>query len=693
MKILKSLFVSIVLLLVIVLISATILEKLFGTDFSNRNIYHSYWFVILWGILAIVSVIYLVRYKIGKKLFVYSLHFSLLIILLGAFFTWTTSTKGIIHLRIAEKSNVVQVSKGKNNLLPFYISLIQFKVIYYPSTETPMDYESSVQISDGKHTLNDFTAMNRIFKYKHYRFYQTAYDSDSKGTTLSVRYDPYGIAFTYFGYVLLFVSMAGFLFDKGCQCRKLWHQLKSESIITIFLLCLLPLSSSAEIKTPKTIPLTTAETMGNLYVLYNGRICPLQTVAKDFTLKIYGRSSYKGLTCEQVLAGWIFYPVEWSSERLPDKDKRKENQRLYLIQTLYTGQLLKIFPYRTSKGIRWYAQGDELPKNMEPDIWMFIRKSPDYLFEKICTHNYKGADEVLIKWQKYQAKTAVSILPSKRKFKAEKIYNSITHTKTITICCLLIGIISYTYYIIGFIRRKKAVESISLFLKTLWAAIFAYLTMQIILRGYISGYLPVSSGYETMQLMAWSTLFISRAMQKRFPLFLPVGFLLSGFFLLVSMFGESDPPITPLMPVLMSPLLSIHVVIIMISYVLFGFLSLNGITALILHSRKENFTPYINSIYLLSRILLYPAVFCLTAGIFIGAIWANISWGQYWSWDPKETWALITLMIYAMAFHADFLPVFRHPLFFHAYTAAAFICVLITYFGVNFLLGGMHSYA
>ena len=169
------------------------------------------------------------------------------------------------------------------------------------------------------------------------------------------------------------------------------------------------------------------------------------------------------------------------------------------------------------------------------------------------------------------------------------------------------------------------------------------------------------------------------------------GFLLSGFTLLVASIGQMNPQITPLIPVLSSPLLSLHVSLIMMSYALLGFIMLNGIAAIIYFRKNEE--EQVERLTLLSRILLYPATLILALGIFIGAVWANISWGRYWAWDPKEVWALITLLIYGIAFHIQSIKVFRKPIFFHIFLIAAFTTVLMTYFGVNYFLGGMHSYA
>ncbi|MBO1363181.1 cytochrome c biogenesis protein CcsA [Prevotella sp. A2931] len=153
---------------------------------------------------------------------------------------------------------------------------------------------------------------------------------------------------------------------------------------------------------------------------------------------------------------------------------------------------------------------------------------------------------------------------------------------------------------------------------------------------------------------------------------------------MVSHIGQMDPAIGRIMPVLNSPLLSVHVSVIMMSYALLTLTFVCAIMGLCMPSQTEK-------LQVLSRVFLYPAI--VTLGIFIGAIWANVSWGAYWSWDPKETWALITFMIYAVVLHTQSLPTFSCPRAYHLYVSIAFLCILMTFFGVNYVLGGMHSYA
>jgi ABC-type transport system involved in cytochrome c biogenesis permease subunit len=226
--------------------------------------------------------------------------------------------------------------------------------------------------------------------------------------------------------------------------------------------------------------------------------------------------------------------------------------------------------------------------------------------------------------------------------------------------------------------RRKYIYGIAILL-------WCYLSGVIVLRWIVSGHLPMTNGFETMQATAWIALTITLA-ARRISVIMPMGLIVAGLALMVSMMGESNPTVSHLMPVLASPLLSIHVMLIMTSYALFAIMMLNGVAALISPQQSQKLAN-------ISIKLHYPATLLLAAGIFVGAIWANQSWGRYWGWDPKETWALVTLLVYALPVHAASFPVFNKVRTIHLYNILAFLTVLFTYFGVNFLLCGMHSYA
>ena len=229
---------------------------------------------------------------------------------------------------------------------------------------------------------------------------------------------------------------------------------------------------------------------------------------------------------------------------------------------------------------------------------------------------------------------------------------------------------------------------------------FAALTYCEYLRWTISGTVPMTNGYETMLFVAWLVQIVALVLGRRFRIMLTFGFLMSGFFLLVSHISQMDPQITHTMPVLNSPLLSVHVSIIMLGFALLSLTFVCALTAIVIsiyNARQRNgVAPHSDSItalHHLSLLFLYPALTTLGIGIFVGAIWANVSWGEYWGWDPKEVWALITFMVYAVPLHSNSLPMMRRPLAYHVFMAVAFLTIIMTYFGVNYLLGGMHSYA
>ena len=263
----------------------------------------------------------------------------------------------------------------------------------------------------------------------------------------------------------------------------------------------------------------------------------------------------------------------------------------------------------------------------------------------------------------------------------------------LAVASVVLGLFSFVYSVRCLMLRRRERRGVSRVLLVVLGLMVCWLADLMVLRGLVSGHLPMSNGHETMHLLALCAALLTLVFHRRLPLALPLGFLVCGLALVVSMLGERNPQVGQLMPVLASPLLSVHVAVIMVAYALLAFVMLNGVAALVLLASHRECEAQVERLQVVSSLLLYPAVFLLAAGIFIGAVWANVSWGRYWGWDPKEVWALVTMLVYALALHPASLPCFRRPLFFHVFSVVAFLCVLVTYFGVNFLLGGMHSYA
>lgn len=738
-RILKYLSFGLLSLCVLVLMCATILEKIYGSDVVMNKIYCSTPMIILWSIITVSSIIYLLKMRVHRQCITFGIHFSFALILFGALITHVDGIQGVLHLRIGD-TNIKEFIKSDNKpeSLPFEVSLKDFELKYYTGTNAPMDYISILKITDDNEVIEGIVSMNKIYTYKNYRFYQSGYDDDEQGTILSVSHDPYGIFVTYTGYCLLLISFVLFAFEENSKFRLLLkHPLLKRTLVVVLLISSSFFKTSAS-DVPPTLSESVAEEFGNFYVYYNDRICPLQTLAKDFTIKLYGKSSYNGLSAEQVLAGWFFYYDEWKKEpmikissdevrhmlgiegkyaRLVDfvdnngykldsafsgntyiksrQDLERANEKFNIVSMLATGSLLKIYPYSAvdGKSAIWYSLADKLPTDMPIEQWSFIRNSMNYVAEKVAMNDEEALLLLFEKIKKYQERECEIGIPSPHRFKAEKFYNKASNNKVAAIVSMIFGIVAYILYCRKLAGNKKRESGwIKTLFNTILVLVFIYITVNIILRWLVCGHVPLSNGFETMQFLSWSSCLLTLIMLRRFVMALPFGLLLCGLAMMVSVMGESNPQITQLMPVLQSPLLSIHVVFVMVAYSLLGFIMLNGVTAVILRY-TSSLKDEIEYLYIVSRLMLYPAVFSMAIGIFIGAVWANVSWGRYWGWDPKEVWALVTMLIYSFLFHVVSIPKFRNVMFFHWYSIIAFLSVIITYFGVNFFLGGLHSYA
>lgn len=674
---LKKFLVVLYVCLVAVLAVTTFIEQKYTTDFAEKHVYHTAWFCCLWGALAAVTLAVLLRRRLWRHLPVLLLHGSFLVILAGAIITFFYGKKGHVHLIVdSDVNSYVDQDSGLPIELPFTLRLDSFRIEYYPGTDAPADYISYIHNAPP-------ISMNRIFARDGFRFYQSSFDEDMKGSWLTVNYDPWGIRLTYLGYVLLGLSMLWVLFSRrGGFRRLLKHPLLRKGGMLVCLLLSLAGAVQAQKKSLPVLARSQADSLAYKQVIYHDRVAPFNTLARDFVLKLTGKSSYGGLTPEQVIGGWLLRPEVWQNEPMI-YIKSAELRRLLHLETSYAS-FTDLFDGKTYRLQELWRGSGEQHRKMTP-------------LEKAVVE----ADEKVGLILMLQNGTLIRPLPrdgsvqpiSDTRIRAELLYNRIPFSKLLFMFNLTMGLLSFFYLLYNALGRSagrmsthSSARLIQTCLTVVLYAAFLFQLLGYVLRWYVGGRIPLSNGYETMQFMALCTLFLALLFRRRFPFTLPFGFLLSGFALLVSYLGQMNPQITPLMPVLVSPWLSTHVSLIMMSYALFAFMMLNGVLAFCLRRSARK-------LMLLSRLLLYPAVFFLGAGIFIGAVWANASWGRYWAWDPKEVWALITFMVYGAAFHAHSLRVFKRPLFFHFYMIAGFLTVLMTYFGVNYLLGGMHSYA
>ena len=739
MKHLKNLILVVATAIILILITATIVESSKGTAFVRQHIYTSAWFVVLWAALAVVAAVYIVlrKNKSNISTSVLLVHASFLVILLGAFTSWNMAESGTIHLRQNETTSTMKDKEGKTKELGFEVSLKNFNVVNYPGTDAPMDYVTTLTAN----TQEIKVSMNNIGSFNGYRFIQSGYDSDMQGTTLGVYHDPWGIGITYTGYALLFISLIATMASKKTRMRHLYRKALSlqgaKAWAVTALLAVSSFSTTANAQEMVKIDGDIADDFGKICVLYNSRITPINTVATSFVTKLCGKPTWDGLSSNQVFAGWIFDVPYWETVKMIEikekkaqellgingkwasfddfwdsynnykldaplkkaykdgdtklqKQLRDADEKFNIIRMLYGGEMLKMFPYAGKQGhMQWFAPGQPLGNlKLDEKELVFIKKSMDYLAESIITGDKARAEEIAKKIYSYQHVRGKAVVPTKFRIYTETFYNK-TNAQRLPVMLylalsLLLAIVSTLSLNNEKLKKTRLVSSV-----LTWVMLI-HTTLLLTLRWFVSGHLPMSNGYETMQFMAWATLIVTLVMQKRFLPVKQFGPLLSSFALLVAMITDGNPQITQLMPVLQSPLLSVHVMVIMFSYALFGLTALIGLQGLIAHHRKQEEKE--QQLAALSQFLLYPAVALIAIGIFIGAIWANVSWGRYWSWDSKETWALITMLIYSAPLHAD-IKWLRKAQHMHIYMLLAFLSVLMTYFGVNYFLSGMHSYA
>ena len=739
MKHLKNLILVVATAIILILITATIVEGSKGTAFVRQHIYTSAWFVVLWAALAVVAAVYIVlrKNKSNVSTSVLLVHASFLVILLGAFTSWNMAESGTIHLRQNETTSTMKDEEGKTKELGFEVSLKNFNVVNYPGTDAPMDYVTTLTAN----TQEIKVSMNNIGSFNGYRFIQSGYDSDMQGTTLGVYHDPWGIGITYTGYALLFISLIATMASKKTRMRHLYRKALSlqgaKAWAVTALLAVSSFATSANAQEMVKIDGDIADDFGKICVLYNSRITPINTVATSFVTKLCGKPTWDGLSSNQVFAGWIFDVPYWETVKMIEikekkaqellgingkwasfddfwdnynnynldaplkkaykdgdtklqKQLRDADEKFNIIRMLYGGEMLKMFPYAGKQGhMQWFAPGQPLGNlKLDEKELVFIKKSMDYLAESIITGDKARAEEIAKKIYSYQHVRGKAVVPTKFRIYTETFYNK-TNAQRLPVMLyltlsLVLAIVSTLSLNNGKQKKTRLVSSV-----LTWVMLI-HTTLLLTLRWFVSDHLPMSNGYETMQFMAWATLIVTLVMQKRFLPVKQFGPLLSSFALLVAMITDGNPQITQLMPVLQSPLLSVHVMVIMFSYALFGLTALIGLQGLIAHHRKQEEKE--QQLAALSQFLLYPAVALIAIGIFIGAIWANVSWGRYWSWDSKETWALITMLIYSAPLHAE-IKWLRKAQHMHIYMLLAFLSVLMTYFGVNYFLSGMHSYA
>ncbi len=529
---------------------------------------------------------------------------------------------------------------------------------------------------------------------------------------------------------------------------------KKRQKLAIVLVMLLVSSSVMAADTPEAPPIKQAEAFGRLIYQTNaGRMTPINSLASDLLRKVYKSSSYEGYTPEQVMLGMMSNAHEWQhvpmiqikerdvdSQAIEsilgvtgkyasyndffnekgeyklielvntayakkpalqskfDKALMKIDERVNITYMVYQGMLLKIFPVPNDPAHHWVSPLDEEFYTLSGDDSVFVRNGSFQYFRSIATNDFEQADLILNGIKKFQRTYGGEVLPSEQRVSMEISFNKWYIFKRLFPYYLLVGL---TLMILVFITILNPKSKLSIPIKVMLGLIilgFIAHTGGLGMRWYISDHAPWSNGYEAMTYIAWATVLAGLLFSKKSPMTLGVTAFLSGIILFVAHLSFLDPQITNLVPVLKSYWLTIHVATITASY---GFMALGALLAflnlsiMIFKTEKNNLrlSLSIEELTYVIEMSLSIGIILLTIGNFLGGVWANESWGRYWGWDPKETWALASIIFYAFVLHMRFIPGLKGVYAFNFASLVTFSSIIMTFFGVNYYLSGLHSYA
>lgn len=666
--------------------------------------------------------------------------------------------------------------------VPFYLKCDDFMMERYPGSDVASSYASDLQILDtaNKHFSKKRVFMNHVMDYNGYRFFQSAYDPDEKGTILSVNHDYWGTTVTYIGYLLMAIGMIMSLFAPQGRFRFLIQKLRQsrenrisqlmKTVVVLLISQLIFASAYAEhnhdqnghdhsthkpARKPKgrIMPVEHSEELASLLVQdFDGRIVPMHTVCDQLLRKLYRNNKFEGYNAVQVIMSMQMYPEFWFEKKiiqvpaalrekyslesyasfkdlsddqfqfkwlvdyntaLQKREAQRSETEKKLIKLLEKHQVfsgvvqwynMKWLPVKKDVGNTWYvplSQESIAKDTVSYRLVLAYLASVDSVSQN---PKYIKATNNLNELKAFQRETApAKILPSESHVNVEISYNKMQIFKNTENGYLLIALVLLILYFVQLLKRptlrsEKVIKRIRTIFIGLLVVFFVYHGAGLGMRWYISGHAPWSNGYEAVVFIAWITMIAGFIFSRSNPAIIAGTALLAFFMIFVTEMNLLDPEITPLQPVLKSYWLMIHVAIITGSYGFLGLAAILGIINMILFSSRTQknasvFTPNINELTYVSEMTMTIGLFMLTVGTFLGGIWANESWGRYWGWDPKETWALVSVLVYAIVLHLRYIPGLSGKFLFNAVSMWAYSAILFTFFGVNFILVGLHSYA
>ena len=646
---------------------------------------------------------------------------------------------------------------SKNYLTPFRIKLRDFQLERYPGSQSPSSFAAEVTVKDGAKSEDHRIFMNNVLDYRGYRFFQSSYDQDEKGTILSVNHDMLGTIVSYIGYFLLALGMVMVFFTSQTRfafLNKRLNKIKQKTVL-IFIGFFVSFNMNAEenidsLLTSNTISTDHIKKFEKLLVQDNGgRIKPVNTVCSEFLRKVSRKDNIAGQSASQVVLGMMKNPKLWSNvpmikvshEKLKlliqkeesrvsfrtfftdegdyilkdevervnskapinrskyDKDVLTVDERINICFTIYNGDIFRFFPLANDSNNTWFTSGQNSFFSGKDSLFvtniMFMYMNA--LDRAINDNNWVTCDSVVSYISRFQNIYGKQVMPEDYKVDLEVMYNKLNIFSNLFMYYFIVGFI----FLIVLIVRIFNPNVLFYFVKIIQFFIvlgFLYQTFGLAARWVISGHAPWSNGYESMIYISWATMLSGIVFSRKSKMTLAATTLVTSLFLMVAHLNWLDPEITNIVPVLNSYWLMIHVSIITASY---GFLALGAVLGLfslwlIIFTSSETKKKLLNTIKELTLInekSITIGLFMLTIGTFLGGVWANESWGRYWGWDPKETWALVSILVYAFILHMRLIPALSGIYIFNLATLIGISSIIMTYFGVNYYLSGLHSYA
>lgn len=650
----------------------------------------------------------------------------------------------------------IDVRYGANAIqLPFSLKLNQFELERYPGSKSPSSYASEVTLLDERknYTTDYRIFMNNILHYDGYRFFQSSYDTDEKGTFLSVNRDGWGTGITYWGYILLAIGIVLSLAMPHTRFRQLWSRIGTLQNQQKAGLILLGLTLSAtlfasEIKPPHAPDAAFAKRLGEVWVQdHDGRVKPLNTLHNELMRKLVKHNTFKGIPADQVLLSMLTDREYWQqvplitvqipeikqllgitekkaafgqffqangqykignqvdvayrkkpSERDKfDQEIIKIDEQVNIFYLAQQGNFLRLFPHPSDSHTPWMAPTDFVTGISTNDS-LFVKSIVPMMLDALQKGNQNDANDYLSAIEGYQKKYGSAILPSAAHGKVEIFYNNLNLYMSLMPWFFFCGALLLLFQFVSLLAQRFPLKWPKRICTTLILIGFAVYTIGLGLRWYIAARAPWSNGYESMIYIGWSTLLAGLLFMRKSPISMSVSALFTAVILMVAHLSWMNPEITNLVPVLKSYWLTIHVAIITASYGFLGLAALLGFINLILigirnQSTIKQIDIQVETTTLVAEMAMMAGVYLLTIGSFLGGVWANESWGRYWGWDPKETWSAVTILVYAFIIHSHHIPGFKNRTVLNLLAVLGLSAVIMTYFGVNYYLAGMHSYA